>query len=212
MKKFLIALSIGFLCVLMINMYFETTETALADSVIRFHVLANSNSPEDQELKLKVRNRIISEMSNLFNSDGDIELARTAIEKNMDKISAVARDEIRKNGYDYDVRMSLGESNFPTKEYGDVVLPAGSYEALRVEIGAADGQNWWCVLFPPLCFVDESTVSFDTKEAAAIENSVGKNNAGLIKKDKSPTVKIKFKSYEIWQTGKQKIAYMLGFN
>lgn len=212
MKKILIAVSIGFFCVLMLNMYFENTETALAESVIRLHVLANSDEARDQELKLKVRNRIINEMSSLFNSDEDIDIARETIVNNMDRIEEIAKDEIQKNGYDYGVRVSLGKSDFPTKDYGEVILPAGSYEALKVEIGEAEGKNWWCVLFPPLCFVDESTVSFDTKEAAAIEQSLGKNDAELIRKDKSPAVKIKFKSYEIWQTGKRKIAYMLGIN
>ncbi len=212
MKKILIAVSIGFFCVLMLNMYFENTETALANSVIRFHVLANSDEAYDQELKLKVRNRIINEMGNMFDSDEDILAAREAIINNIVKIEEIARDEISSNGFDYDVRVSLGKSDFPTKDYGEVILPAGSYEALKVEIGEARGKNWWCVLFPPLCFVDESTVSFDTKEAAAIEQSLQKNDAELIRKDKSPAVKIKFKSYEIWQTGKRKIAYMLGFN
>lgn len=212
MKKILIALCIGFFCVLMLNMYFENTQTALARSVIRFHVLANSDEAHDQKLKLKVRDRIISEMESLFNSDEDIDAARGVIIDNMDRIEATARDEIRKNGYDYDVRVSLGKSDFPTKDYGEVVLPAGSYEALRVEIGGAEGKNWWCVLFPPLCFVDESTVSFDKDETAMIEKGLTKSDAELIKKDKSPAVKIKFKSYEIWQTGKQKIAYMLGLN
>ena len=72
----------------------------------------------------------------------------------MKKIKEIAKSEIASNGYNYDVKVSLGKDNFPTKDYGDIVLHAGEYEALKIEIGKADGQNWWCVLFPPLCYAD----------------------------------------------------------
>ena len=128
----------------------------------------------------------------------------------MEKIKLVATDEIKKQGYNYSVKVSLGDSVFPTKEYGDIVLPAGNYEALKIEIGKAEGKNWWCVLFPPLCFVDESCVSFSGNSAARLVSGVGSGNAEFIKKEKSPGVRLKFKSYEIWQSGKQRIAYLFG--
>ncbi len=206
MKKILAALSIGFFCVLMLNSYFKTTEAALARSVIRFHVLANSDSLPDQELKLKVRDRIINEMNSMFDQGGDITSARRVIADNTDKIAEIAADEIQKNGYSYDVRVSLGKSDFPTKDYGSVVLPAGSYEALKVEIGNAQGKNWWCVLFPPLCFVDEGTVSYDSRGARMVADGIGGTASEMVYKDKSPGVELKFKAYEIWQSGRQKLA------
>ena len=211
MKKTLAVLCIGFFCISVINSYFGKTSDALANSVIRFHVLANSDKEEDQSLKLKVRDRIIKEMEPLFDKNGDISAAREVIIENMDKIKTVAKDEVKKHGFDYDVNVSLGNSYFPTKEYGDVVLPTGNYEALKIEIGDARGQNWWCVLFPPLCFVDESCVSESTSTGKLVAN-VGKENAELVKKEKSSGVKLKFKSYEIWQSGKQKIACFFGID
>ena len=149
-------------------------------------------------------------MNTMFDANGDIVSARSTVKENIDKIKLAAEDEISKNGYDYKVKVSLGKSDFPTKDYGEIVLPAGSYEALKIEIGEAEGQNWWCVLFPPLCFVDESCVSCTSQSAEAVIDSVGERNASLVKKDKSPKVELKFKTYEMWQTGKQKIAYTLG--
>ena len=210
MKKILAVLCIGFFCISVINLNFEKTEAALAGSVIRFHVLANSDSKEDQELKLKVRDRVINQMNPLFDENGDISGAREVIINNLDRIKLVAQDEIKNCGYDYDVSVSLKDCEFPTKEYGDIVLPAGTYEALRIEIGEAKGKNWWCVLFPPLCFVDESCVTFSSGSAGKLVSNVGKENAELIKKEKSPKVRLKFKSYEIWQNGKQRIEYLFG--
>ncbi len=210
MKKFLLAIGIGFICLFILNSNFKSTEAALASNVIRFHVLANSDEAYDQDLKLKVRNRVIKEMEQFFDSNGDIKSARCAISDNIEKIENIARDEIEKNGYNYDVKASLGNSYFPTKNYGEIVLPEGSYEALKIEIGKARGQNWWCVLFPPLCFVDESCVSCSSEVADEIKNAVGKENAPLLETEKAPSVKIKFKSYEIWQRGKEKIAYVIG--
>lgn len=209
MKKILAVLCIGFFCVLLINFHFESTEAALAKGVIRFHVIANSDSEEDQELKLKVRDRVINEMNNLFDKNEDISSAREVIINNIPKITSIAKDEIQKRGYSYDVYVSLGKSDFPTKDYGEVVLPAGSYEALKIEIGSAKGKNWWCVLFPPLCFVDESAVSYNYAGAKMVAASVGEENSDLVKKKKSPSVELKFKTYEMWQIGKQKLAYFL---
>ncbi len=210
MKKILLALGIGFICLGIINFNFKSTEAALASNVIRFHVVANSDEVKDQELKLKVRNRVINEMKSIFTPDGDIESARCIILDNIEKIELIAKDEIEKNGYSYDAKVSLCSSYFPTKNYGEIVLPEGSYEALKIEIGKAQGQNWWCVLFPPLCFVDESCVSYSSEAADDIKNAVGKENADMIELNKDGSVKLKFKTYEMWQRGKEKIAYLVG--
>ena len=197
MKKFLLALGIGFICIFVLNFHFESTEAALASQVIRFHVLANSNTDADQKLKLKVRDRVINEMNNLFDSNGDIALARCTVIENIDKIKAIAKDEILKNGYSYDVKVSLGSSDFPTKNYGEIVLPAGTYEALKIEIGSAEGQNWWCVLFPSLCL-----------SAASEGGSIGTSLATLglsgdqyriITDSQNATYYVRFKILEVFE-------------
>ncbi|MBO5743656.1 MAG: stage II sporulation protein R [Clostridia bacterium] len=209
MKKFLLALGIGFICLFILNSEFKATEAALASNVIRFHVLANSDEEIDQKLKLKVRDAVIKEASSMFDNNGDINMARCTVLDNLENIKKIAKDEIEKNGFNYDVDVSLGQSQFPTKNYGEIVLPAGSYEALKIEIGKAEGQNWWCVFFPPLCFVDESCVSYSSEAADKIKNAVGSENAKLLNTEAEAKVKIKFKAYEMWQSGKEKIEYLL---
>lgn len=206
MKKIIGAICIGFLCTLIMGYRFDATEAALAGSVIRLHVLANSDSAEDQALKLKVRDRVIEETDGIFTDSENVMGARSKIEGNIDFIRDIARDEIRKNGYDYDVDVSLGMSDFPTKEYGNIILPAGSYEALKIEIGDAKGKNWWCVLFPPLCFVDETCVTPSSEAMDKIEDSLGEDGKEFVSKDKSSSVEFRFKTYEMWQNGKQRIA------
>ncbi len=209
MKKIICALCIGFLCTVIISSGFEKTQTALASGVLRLHVLANSDSPEDQELKLKMRDCIIKKMENLFDKDGNVDTAKASVLENLDNIKKCAEEEIQRNGFDYEVNVSLGMSSFPTKDYGSIVLPAGEYEALKVEIGSAKGKNWWCVLFPPLCFVDESCVTTDSDSFNRLEKALGEENAEFVKKDKNAGVRFRFKAYEMWQSGKQKIAFFL---
>ncbi|HHV27107.1 MAG TPA: stage II sporulation protein R [Tissierellia bacterium] len=136
------------------------------DNIIRFHVIANSDSKPDQELKLEVRDRILEEVGGEFDSCKNIDESRKIIEENLNKIKNIAEDQIKKEGKDYKVGVSLGNDNFPTKTYGDLTLPAGEYEALKVVIGEGKGKNWWCVMFPPLCFVDitHSVSSVDEEE------------------------------------------------
>ena len=131
-------------------------QTPERDDLIRLHVIANSDSPEDQALKLRIRDQLLLSFGKTFQETRSMSQAREVIRKNLDEMASIARAEIQRSGYDYPVRMQLGIFPFPTKAYGDVVYPAGSYEALRIVIGKGTGANWWCVMFPPLCFVDVS--------------------------------------------------------
>lgn len=124
------------------------------ENLIRFHVLANSDNPEDQLLKLKVRDKIIEAMGDALEASSGIEETRSILQESLFKIEEIAEEEIIANGKDYRVSAALVEDTFPTRRYGGVVFPAGRYEALKVVIGEGEGQNWWCVMFPPLCFVD----------------------------------------------------------
>lgn len=212
MAKKICVCTLGAIALIMtcINFNFESTQAALSSEFLRLHIIAHSDSPEDQKLKLMVRDRILSESGDLFEPGCDISKARDEVRKSLGKIEDTAKKVISENGYDYPVRASLGKSTFPTKEYGNLVLPTGTYEALKIEIGESKGKNWWCVLFPPLCFVDESCVSANAEEVRSLEKNIGKSNISLISKDKSNGTKIKFKTYEIWQKGKQKLTAFLG--
>lgn len=128
-----------------------------SENLIRLHVIANSDSEEDQALKRQVRDALLGKMAPAFSRSGAADEARRYIIENLNEIEALAQTTVREAGFDFPVRAEFGVFAFPTKVYGDTVLPAGQYQALRVVIGEGRGQNWWCVLFPPLCFVDITT-------------------------------------------------------
>nr|WP_317283538.1 stage II sporulation protein R [uncultured Sellimonas sp.] len=133
----------------------EKTQEHMADEVLRFHVLANSNSKEDQQLKMKVKDGVIDWMEAKMDRETDtLEETRNFIRGHKKEIRHRAEEIIRAEGYDYPVKVSLENTEFPEKTYGDVTFPAGTYEALRIQIGEAKGHNWWCVLYPNLCFID----------------------------------------------------------
>ena len=141
---------------LIISVVFSFTSFAFSCAdirikVLRLHVLANSDSPEDQTLKLKVRDRILLCGEGIFEQVGDVEEAKSAVQKNLSIFLEAARDEIAQNGYHYDVDIELAKSYFETRYYDHFTLPAGEYEAVRVLIGDAKGKNWWCVMFPAVC-------------------------------------------------------------
>ena len=128
--------------------------------IIRFHVIANSDSEEDQALKLHVRNCVVMKLQNALMACTDIEETRVYIERNLALIEEWAADCVEGWGYDYDVKARIGVSAIPAKQYDDLYFPAGNYEALTITIGEGKGQNWWCVVFPPLCLVDASDEAY----------------------------------------------------
>lgn len=130
------------------------TQQKLAGEVLRFHVLANSDSKEDQALKMKVKEEVISYMKEKLPNAKSAEDMKRWTGRHEKDLEAVAKQVIQREGYSYPVRANLTVDYFPDKTYGDITFPAGRYEALRIEIGDAKGQNWWCVLYPNLCFID----------------------------------------------------------
>lgn len=137
------------------------------DGILRFHVRANSDSDADQELKLAVKEDVVTMLRPLLENCRDVAESKNIIVANLQNIYTAAINTIVEQGYDYDVKVYVTEEEFPAKTYGDLTFPAGNYQALRIDIGEAKGQNWWCVMFPPLCFIDASTavVSEEGKEA-----------------------------------------------
>ncbi|MDS1029587.1 stage II sporulation protein R [Bacillota bacterium LX-D] len=162
-----------------------------SSNLIRFHVIANSDTVEDQALKRKVRDVIITKVGRDFANVSSVEEAKAEVMANMQDIEKIAQDEVKAWGKDYDVQVLLGNFDFPTKSYGNFTLPAGKYEALKVVIGSGQGHNWWCVLFPPLCFIDisKSLAQGESPEVAALNSAT----------DSPPKVEVRSKLVEIIQ-------------
>lgn len=139
---------------LIVNAKKSEMQGELAEQVFRFHVLANSDSEEDQALKMKVKEAIIAYMKQELPESDSVETTKKWARENLVQIEQVAAEIIAEEGYEYSVKAEVTICDFPDKTYGDITFPAGEYEALRIEIGQAKGQNWWCVLYPNLCFID----------------------------------------------------------
>lgn len=139
----------------------------IAAKILRFHVLANSDSKEDQSLKLKVRDAVGAYMGPRVKQAADVSECEAIVTENMDGIIATAQKTVREAGYDYDVKAGLNEVEFPVKTYGCYTFPGGTYEALDVVIGAGAGHNWWCVMYPNMCFAGStySVIDEDAKES-----------------------------------------------
>lgn len=128
----------------------------IAREILRLHVIANSDTEEDQALKMKVKEQIVTYVSTLTKDSQGVLDAQQMISMYLDEIKEVAEKKIAQEGYDYPVTVQLADSYFPVKTYGEAVFPEGVYHALKVKIGKAEGKNWWCVLYPNLCFVDSA--------------------------------------------------------
>ncbi|NSL52099.1 stage II sporulation protein R [Calidifontibacillus erzurumensis] len=128
----------------------------IPDEAIRLRILANSNSDEDQALKRKVRDAVNAEITTWVEDLTSIEAARALIESRVDEIEEIAYEVLAEEGSNQTVQVEFGQVNFPTKIYGNYIYPAGQYEAILITLGEGEGANWWCVLFPPLCFLDFS--------------------------------------------------------
>lgn len=169
------------------------------DKLIRFHVLANSNSDEDQALKLKVKDNVIKYMEPILKKSESLEMTRELLKANKDKVQAIAEKIIKEEGYDYKVSIELKKENFPEKIYGNIILPQGEYEAFRILIGDYKGENWWCVMFPPLCFVDitKGQVSYDKTDKQMKEILSEKEFKAVNKKENE--VKFELKVFDLFK-------------
>lgn len=188
---------VGFTCFALIIGIFSASlpvngEIGLYENVARLHVIANSDSEEDQKLKLKVRDSILEEMESCMNSCNTVNEAKKSLEENKLEILNAAKKCITEQGYDYDVDIELGEEQYPTRIYENVSLPAGAYYSVRVKIGKAEGKNWWCVLFPPLCV--GTAVSDSGEELAAV--GLTPNEVNILTNSSEPKYEIKFKFLE----------------
>ena len=178
--------------------YTKAVCTDIANNVFRLHVIANSDSEEDQNLKYIVRDSILSYVNGILENINNKEDVVLTINNHIDEIKNIAQQAVYNEGFTYDVEIEVGNFKFPTKTYGNISFPPGLYDALRVKIGNASGKNWWCVMFPPLCFVDVSSgiVPEDSKEL--MESNLSSEDYALVSSSKNIT-KIKFKVVEVLQ-------------
>ena len=179
--------------------YVDAVSNNIADSVFRLHVIANSDSKEDQELKLKVRDELLSYMNIISKDSTNKQEAMQIVNEHKEEFTQIAKKVIKENGYNYTVNVQVGKADFPTKYYGDITLPAGTYDALKVQIGEAKGQNWWCVMFPPLCFVDVSTGIVPDNSKQELKQSLDNEEYDLISKTDNNEISFKFKIVELFQ-------------
>ena len=179
--------------------YVNAVSYDIADSVFRLHVIANSDSKEDQDLKYIVRDNVLNFMNDICKDAKSKKEAIDIANKHKDDFKRIALDTINKNGFNYDVAVEIGNFSFPTKTYGDISLPSGYYDALRIKIGEAKGQNWWCVMFPPLCFVDVSSGIVPDSSKEVMKNDLSSEEFSLISNEDGATdISFKFKLIEFF--------------
>ena len=194
-----IALLIGMAVFLISGAVSLQNRDQLADKVVRLHILANSDSEEDQALKLRVRDRVLERATELLEQTGDRREAADVLQSHLPELERIAAEEISACGYEYDVTAEVANTMFPTKEYDGFTLPAGEYLALRIIIGEGNGRNWWCVVFPPLC----TTAAADVP-ASALAAGFDEEEVALVTEENEGYV-LKFKAMEWWEAIREKI-------
>lgn len=174
--------------------FIETSEN-ISDQVFRLHILANSDSAEDQQLKLKVRDEILKKGENVFASSNSLEETIELCKNNIALFQQTAEQCLKDNGSDYDVKVYVDKEYFNTREYDEITLPSGIYNALKIEIGQGKGHNWWCVMFPAICL---SSVTDDE-----LNKYLSEDEQKLVNSDSK--YEVRFKIVEIYEKVKSKI-------
>ena len=199
-KRFLIVLILfSFFIFISAASYVNAVSEDIAQSVFRLHVIANSDSKEDQDLKYKVRDKVLEYMNEISMDCSSKEEVILLAKEHKEEFKKIAEDVIKENGYDYTVNISIGNFDFPTKTYGDISLPAGEYDARRIEIGEAKGQNWWCVMFPPLCFVDVTSGVVPNESKEVMKENLNDEEYNLISDKESSDIQFKFSLIEFFK-------------
>lgn len=194
-KAFEWALVFGFVCSVFWSMAsFDANCEELRDNVLRLHIVANSDSTADQELKIEIRDEILKQSETLFEKSTDLNSALKNAEENLEIYEEIANRVIEEQGFNYSATVKIGKRFFETRVYDDFTLPAGEYDALIVELGEGVGKNWWCVIFPGVCV--------PTDKEASLKDSVGEKSAKIAENPKP--YKIRFKSVEIYEKIKRK--------
>ena len=195
MKKIIACMVCILLSSLMVAAIPTEGEEKLYDNVIRLHIIANSNSEEDQALKIKIRDRILLDYSDQLKSIQSIDAATETVTDLLEDINNTAKEVIKSEGYTYDAETVIGTEYYPTRDYGELQFPSGNYTSLRIIVGSGEGKNWWCVLFPPLCV---STAYGDTITADdSVPVGLTPEQYRIITKSDDVKYVVKFKVLEI---------------
>ena len=179
--------------------YVRAVSNNIANGVFRLHVIANSDSPEDQNLKYIVRDELIKYMNTLAKDCNSKQEVIEIAKNNISNFENIAKKTIKDNGFNYNVTVEIGNFDFPTKTYGDITLPAGTYDSLKIKIGKSEGQNWWCVMFPPLCFVDVTTGIVPEESKKEMKEAMPEEEYSLISNTNNSEVNFKFKLIEFFE-------------
>lgn len=196
-KKWELALLLGLCAAMLWGAWSMQRQDALAQKMIRLHVIANSDSEADQALKLEVRDKVLDFTTTVLQRSADMEDAQVRLREELTRIETIAQREIAAQGYDYPVTAQLASAEFPLKEYDGFSLPAGEYMALRLVIGEGEGRNWWCVVYPPLC-----TAAAADMPQTAIHAGLTDDDVSLITGEDTGYV-LKFRSVELWEQLRQ---------
>ena len=178
--------------------YSQGVQQDIADHVIRFHVKAHSNSPQDQGLKDDVKLEVLAAFEAELANGTCIEATRQTLTNSLDKIAAMASDVIQEAGFHYPVAVSIGQVFFPTRFYGSVAFPPGMYEAVQIVIGSGAGDNWWCLMFPPLCYVDMTATEESRNQ---LQGTISPEGVRLLmhQEEESTSLTVRFRVVEWWQ-------------
>ncbi len=189
----LVVLSLILLYSLLLKNTTAEIQEGISSEIIRFHVIANSDSSTDQALKLEIKDALTEALRPSLEKAGSIEEARLLLTSNLENLEDISNSIIKKHGYSYTASASLERGFFPLKVYGDISLPPGEYEAIRIELGSAAGKNWWCIMYPPLCFVDSTYRVVPERSKNKLKYVLTEDEYNAILSQKEVKVKVKFK-------------------
>lgn len=182
-KLFLVSFIIGFSLYLAFSItYFSSASGEIRESVVRLHILAESNSEIDQEVKLKVRDALLQKNTELLSSKVTPENVEQYFEESKDELEKCANEVLKENGFDYTAKITLGKEYYTTRAYENLTFPAGTYTSVKVVLGKGEGKNWWCVMFPPLC-VPAATGTIETDDEVRIEEYLDESGKRIITSD-----------------------------
>lgn len=198
-----VLLIISFLCFMQFlhTSNFKNLQEDISHEILRFHVVANSDSKQDQEIKLVIKEELTTALKPSLKHAKNIDEARVIIKENLSTLEQIANQTLIDNGYEYTASASLEKGYFPLKVYGDLTLPPGEYEAIRIELGLAKGQNWWCIMFPPLCFVDSTYSVVPDSSKEQLKTVLTDEEYDMVFQQKDVKVKVKLKIFD-WLFGK----------
>lgn len=198
--KEIILLVILFSLYIFINAFSYATQVSndLQKNVFRLHVIANSNSDEDQNLKYIVRDNLIQYMNSICTNCSSKEETIEVVSNHISDFTDIANRTIKDNGFSYTASVELGNFEFPTKTYADISFPSGYYDALKVKLGNSSGQNWWCVLYPSLCFIDVTSGIVPEESKEELKENLNDEEYKIISDTDNPTISFKFKLIEFF--------------